>query len=652
MPRHNFHHPRFPAFQDLSRFNGTADILHKDGAGLVGILGGHDTIDDWFHTVRFSPDAAADHHVRHFEHFRFHDRAAYINHHHCAKFDNQPPEVADGHEFVVTLGDLETGLVLGKVKATDNVDVTEFRLGTDNPDGDNDGTPAFTIAPDGTLSVSDHDDVDFGEAGEIKLAVTAHDAASNFSEPGIVTISLASDPLIPAETPFNYNVGINYESWESGRTGYSITADLNQITQYFKLIKTYHAAAVGTADPTNPIIDQTQADVIGYVVATTDVELVMGTANSALAQFDTSTSTWAAGLMTDKAYTDKWVQMLVDTFGGAANVENHLKAILLGNEIDANGPAPTDPSFNDYLTWIQTSFDNLQASLSDAGLGTIPVSTTIANYGSSNVVSAQITQYIDDNWGTDWNDGTPFVLFNQYTQNGGQSPEFQPVEDFFERVQTEVPAGLEVFIGETGFSSFYGAQNQATVYQQIFDWLDDQQSNGGKTVPTFPFVAFDRPSFDTTPTPQETDFGIFGEDANSQPTGLKSDLDGILPSWTDAPINTLTLDNDVLLGGAGKDIFGVESGTGSIDGGDGDSDLLILYGERDGFVFKDPTYKLAWRCDQTEDDMLVTIRSKHGGTTDIEVQNVEYFQFDDQVVHFDDLPIAGRGHHVADDFVW
>ncbi len=51
---------------------------------------------------------------------------------------------------------------------------------------------------------------------------------------------MANVNLVPANTPFGYNVGINYESWEVGRTGYSITADLNQITQNFSLIRTYH----------------------------------------------------------------------------------------------------------------------------------------------------------------------------------------------------------------------------------------------------------------------------------------------------------------------------------------------------------------------------------------------------------------------------
>lgn len=31
---------------------------------------------------------------------------------------------------------------------------------------------------------------------------------------------MARDPLVPINTPFKYNVVINYESWENGRNGY------------------------------------------------------------------------------------------------------------------------------------------------------------------------------------------------------------------------------------------------------------------------------------------------------------------------------------------------------------------------------------------------------------------------------------------------
>jgi hypothetical protein len=68
----------------------------------------------------------------------------------------------------------------------------------------------------------------------------------------------AADPLIPAKSPFGYNVGVNYESWEVGRVGYSIKADLNQIHDNFNLIRTYHDAGFTET----PVIDGTQAQVI------------------------------------------------------------------------------------------------------------------------------------------------------------------------------------------------------------------------------------------------------------------------------------------------------------------------------------------------------------------------------------------------------
>ena len=380
----------------------------------------------------------------------------------------------------------------------------------------------------------------------------------------------SSDPLIPSQTPFNFDVGINYESWTDGRDNRSISKDLDQIAQYFKLIKTYHAAAVGTSDPTQPEIDPTQQQVIDYVVNHGGLQLVMGTANSALAAGGYG-EPWEPGYMTSKDYTDAWVEMLIDAFGSAAEVKKSLTAILLGNEIDANGPPPGDADFQTYWqTWIPQAFDNLQASLKEAGLGAIPVSTTIANYGTSNTVSVQVPQYIADNWSADWNDGTPFVLFNQYTQNGGQSTDYGQVESYFESVADAWEGTLEAFVGETGYSSYWGAQNQADVYQQIFDWLDGQRSSGGLTVPLFAFDAFDRPSVSP---PQEVDFGIFKTNKNDLPTGLKPDLVGVVPAWTTTPLNQSSALGDAYHGGEGDDSFNAGSGDDIVIGGSGDDAL-------------------------------------------------------------------------------
>ena len=377
---------------------------------------------------------------------------------------------------------------------------------------------------------------------------------------------MASDPLVPINTPFSYNVGINYETWENGRTGYSITADLDQITQYFGLIKTFHDVAVGTPNPNDPIIDPTQQQVISYVVNTANVELAMGTLNNALFQGGFG-QPWAPGLMTSSTYTDKWVQMIVDAFGSTAKVQAHLKVILLGNEVDQNGPPPGDPSFAAYQGWIRQSFDNLKASLGSHGLGSIPVSTTIANYGSSNAVAVDTSAYIQSHWSNDWVGGKPVVFYNQYTPAGAQGPmsgtDYAPVIKYFESVYQQLHGKIEPFIGETGYSTFYGQANQIDVYNQISAWLTGQYAQGGRTVPLFAFDAFDQPS--RTP-PVEMSFGIFAEDASHRPTGLKPGL--TLPPWTKSQISIAGNDRMALFNG----IFtpGI-----TVDGGAG-SDTLVL----------------------------------------------------------------------------
>jgi Ca2+-binding RTX toxin-like protein len=372
---------------------------------------------------------------------------------------------------------------------------------------------------------------------------------------------MARDPLVPINTPFKYNVGINYESWENGRNGYSITADLDQITEYFGLIKTYHDVAVGTSNPNNPIIDPTQQQVISYVANTADVELVMGTLNNALWQGGFG-QPWQPGLMTSSTYTDKWVVMIRDAFGGIAETQAHLKMILLGNEIDQNGPPPTDPSFGAYQGWIKQSFDNLAASLKKYGLWSIPVSTTIANYGPGNAVAVNISDYIQSHWSKAWDGGRPIVLYNQYTPATSEGPmsstDYKPVISYFESVYKQLGGKIEPFVGETGYSTIYSQANQVKVYDQISKWLTGQYNEGGKTVPLFAFDAFDQPSRQPA---VETKFGIFAENGSHQPAGLKPGL--TLPSWFKTPISNSGHDSMALFSGAFSPGMTVDGGAGT-----------------------------------------------------------------------------------------
>jgi hypothetical protein len=334
-------------------------------------------------------------------------------------------------------------------------------------------------------------------------------------------------------TPFNYNAGINYETWTMGRNPINIANDLTYVTQYFKLIKTFHCAAVGTSNPSTPIIDPTQQQVIQFLKKNKSVQLIMGTNSSALAQGGYG-SPWSAGLMTSSTYTDAWVKMIIAAFGSANAVLTSLKCICLGNEVDANGPPSSDKNFKTYYTnWIPSAFTNLSASLKKYGLASIPVTSIIANYPlgapSTNVVASKVTAYINTNWSAGWNAGNAFVFFNQYTPDWGKSSDFQKVIKYFNSVQGILKNSPQVFVGETGYSSENGIANEAKVINAVFAWMKQQQStNAGLNLPLCFFQSFDH----SQKPPGQQQMGLF-----SHVGGTYSIKKGIkIPSWSASPI--------------------------------------------------------------------------------------------------------------------
>lgn len=75
-----------------------------------------------------------------------------------------------------------------------------------------------------------------------------------------------------------------------------------------------------------------------------------------------------------------------------------------------------------------------------------------------------------------------------------------------------------------------------------------------------------------------------------------------------------------IFGGDDDDIFDLHSGTGFVDGGN-DVDLLILSGDSENFAFL---------FEEGSERIL-------GGNTDLNIANIEQFQFDDGTFGFDDL---------------
>ena len=446
-----------------------------------------------------------------------------------------------------------------------------------------------------------------------------------------------ADPLVPAHSPFSYNLGINYDTispfggFDTGPQQQRIVKDLDVITQKFHLIKTFFDVGVGTIDPTNPVSDPYQSTVISYVSSHPGIELAMGTIGSSLAQ---GGPPWKPGLMTDPAYTDKWVKLLIAEFGSPQSVTEHLKIILLGNEIDQAGPPPSDPAFNDYQTWINAAFTNLKKSLSDNGLGSIPISTTIANTG--NAIADTTTKFIGDNWSPGWNSGSPIVFFNHYT--AAVSPSQQQASTDFSGSDPGSPVSYwnsivgkfgstEVGIGETGYSTYwdtvFSKPNQATVYSQITAWLQGQyDSDNGKTVPLFLFEAFD-----SVQKPQgttgEASYGIFAQDPVSYlPTG--SLKDGVtLPAWSATPTNTIfgvAGAADVLTGHEGSDSFLGGDGNDIINGGAG-YDTSIHWQPSKNYVIR-----------AAAGDSTITVEDKVGTDGADRLTGVEGLQFNDQTL--------------------
>ncbi len=386
----------------------------------------------------------------------------------------------------------------------------------------------------------------------------------------------SGDPLVPARTPYSYGVGINYETWEVGRTGYSIPADVGQTLKDFRLIRTYHDVA--TYDMARPTIDPTQKQLIDAIRGKAGVELVMGTLNSAL--FQGGAGNWTPGLMTSRTYTDAWVKMLVDAFGSRDHVKAHLKTILLANEIDINGPNPaTEPAaFGRYMNdWIPAAFDNLKASLAKAGLGTIPVTTSLAAYGPGNQIANGIPAHFAENWPARWNGGEAFAMYNHYPPAG--PTDFGDVIGYSNQAVRTVPNN-DVYIGETGYSAFYGAGKQASIYQQMFRWLDGQHADGGHTIPLFAFMAFDRPN---DGQPAERQFGIYETRPNGEPGGLEDHLAGLIPDWVDEPAGRPGKAADAVYGTAANETLAARGGDDIVMAGEGND--RVRAGRGDDLVF-------------------------------------------------------------------
>jgi len=278
-------------------------------------------------------------------------------------------------------------------------------------------------------------------------------------------------------SPFVNNVGINFSveftDWyaellktSNAPKRYEYTADrLKVITKKFKLIKVYSLLTAGW-EKTLTVIPEAQA-VLDMLPYTTDMEAVIGT---------TLSKDW----FKVQSNVNSWIDIIYNRLQLHTNC---IKAILIGNEINANGYTPQD---------IATIMNNFKVAQARYDLN-IPVTVDFSNLPieKGDDYSDSLVKAVVDNWGDHWNNWYPFVFINPYPDAEGIN-NAKGVFDWqgavSEYYQKKYPR-LSILIGETGCE---GAENDAqgiVTMNEIFAQLTNQYRKSKMTVPTFMFEA-------------------------------------------------------------------------------------------------------------------------------------------------------------------
>lgn len=340
-----------------------------------------------------------------------------------------------------------------------------------------------------------------------------------------------AETKVPGSSPFAYGVGCSYDSWNQGWTSYSVAdtvkyvgQDLDKLTQYFSMFHTYHDAAVGTSALG---IEPGTLGILTYVKEHPDKGLQLF--------FCTNEDAATASKLGNLDYARKWVKtILLEPLGNNVHlVLNTIKAIGIGNEIDAQSVfSPGD---------LGKAVKNLSTALNEAGLGSIPITTTIANITHNTVADGYI-KALASNWQSAW--GDKFIFANNFPWM--QSQGVKSLESWYAEASAEY-SSWSVYIGETGYPSqsdptcwfdqvhkfpkVSGGTGEYAYYVDLFNWLGGlYNQNNHNTVTTFVFGGFDEPKKDPNcATCSENHYGLL--DADGKP---KKDSQGRsigIPGW-------------------------------------------------------------------------------------------------------------------------
>jgi len=319
-------------------------------------------------------------------------------------------------------------------------------------------------------------------------------------------------------SPFVNNVGINFSveftDWYAellktpeATKRYEYTADrLKVITEKFKLIKVYSLLTAGW-EKTFTVIPEAQA-ILNMLPYCTDMEAVIGT---------TLSKDW----FKVQSNVNGWIDIIYN------KLQLHtpcVKAILIGNEINANGYTPQD------IEEIMTCFKVAQAR---HGLN-IPVTVDFSNLPvqSGDDYSDSLVKAVVDNWGDGWNNFYPFVFINPYPDASGIN-NAQGVFDWqgavSEYYQKKYPR-LQIFIGETGSEGAKNNPQGIATMNTIFAQLDTQYTKHAMTVPTFMFEAVNEGQ--KSDNPNQRFMGAYADSevpADGSTIKLKTGL--LVPNW-------------------------------------------------------------------------------------------------------------------------
>jgi hypothetical protein len=266
---------------------------------------------------------------------------------------------------------------------------------------------------------------------------------------------------------------------------------LTEIVKTFKLIRVYGFRVAGF--DSNQDLDPCTQALVNVMNANSDVEAVISM-NPGMKTY----------LLKDSQATDYFTEFSTQLGSNTGQV----KALLLGNEVNANGYTAADLTAMMKAIKANAEYKKLNYPLS--------VSFSELPNQAGDSASDDMVKAIVNNWDPSWNGGKPFVFIDPYPDASGINnaagvyAQQAAVQAYYASINVDV----QIFIGETGAEGDSTDKTSVPVIQSILTELDTQEGakdSNGYTVPTFIFEALDEP-LKPGPTVQ-TNMGVYKDAA-------------------------------------------------------------------------------------------------------------------------------------------